>query len=679
MVPSRDMETFQQAIVSVGLSLALLPLILLWTTLAGLSWSGPTTWALLLLSALVVIWTSRSGSGAKQTREVSATRETGGSPLAAYFVRVGDAPAGRLYRMASWVRSYPQYPLLAILFLTTLAIRLLAIRDVSIPLWGDSLHHTWLSRLIAERGQAPDSYYPYFPLDSLNYHYGFHVIVAFFSWATGLPVPTSLLILGQVLNAVSVLTVYLLTHRLTHSHTAALFSGLIVGLVSSMPAYYVNWGRYTQMTGQVILPVAVFLAMEAVEKRRLGYAALAAVAAAGLFLTHYRVILFYVAFLAVYYAWRLATNHSPKDISQPAPGRDAPLGLLIQTPENNPQEPPSQLTPSRDAPLGHLPFHKRQLSHLVDTVWLTGIGIIALALVFPRLWYLSANLPRGEASVPQLSPDAWDNWMISYNSLGDLTYYVGWPLILFTGAGFIWALIRKEKVGPIMGGWVALLFAMANSERLGLGRGAWLNNFAVVIALYLPASILAGWVGAQTIGMVGRTWRPARYTLAMLAAAAGIWGAWGMANIVDGKYVLVTPTDQRAMDWIKTNTSPDARFLVNYFFAYGGKYVVGSDGGWWLSYLTGRESTVPPILYGAESSPQRDYAPRVNAIARSLQDNVYTREGLLLMREVGITHIFIGEKGGFLDPNKLVSNGHQAVYRDGPVWVFKVNYSSATP
>ncbi|MDP2936362.1 MAG: glycosyltransferase family 39 protein, partial [Dehalococcoidia bacterium] len=455
------------------------------------------------------------------------------------------------------------------------------------------------------------------------------------------------------LNAISVLTVYLLAHRLTHSHTAALLSGLIVGLVSSMPAYYVNWGRYTQMTGQVILPVAVFLAMEAVEKRSGAYATLAAVAAAGLFLTHYRVILFYVAFLAVYYAWRLATNRSPKDSLQSVPGRDAPLGRL--------------------------PFHKRQLSHLVDTVWLTGIGIIALALVFPRLWYLAANLPRGEASVPQLSPEAWDNWMISYNSLGDLTYYVGWPLILFTGAGFIWALIRKEKAGPIMGGWVVLLFAMANSERLGLSRGAWLNNFAVVIALYMPASILAGWVGAQTIGMVGRAWRPARYTLAMLAAAAGIWGAWGMANIVDGKYVLVTPTDQRAMDWIKINTSPDARFLVNYFFAYGGKYVVGSDGGWWLYYLTGRESTVPPILYGAESSPQRDYAPRVNAIARSLQDNVYTREGLLLMREEGITHIFIGEKGGFLDPNKLLSNGHQAVYRDGPVWVFKVNYSSATP
>lgn len=597
VVPRDEMEPFQRAVVAVGLSLALSPLLLLWSTLAGLSWGSLATWALILLSGLSALW-MRQGL------------------------------RGKWPGLVAWAKSRPQYPLLALVLAASLAVSLLAIRDLSIPSWGDSLHHSWLARLVAERGQVPDSFYPYFPLDSLTYHFGFHAMVAFFHWATGLPVTESLLIFGQVLNALGVLTVYLLAHRLTHSHAAALLSALVVGLVSTMPAYYVNWGRYTQLAGQVVLPVALFLAMEAVERRHWGYLALAAVAASGLFLTHYRVILFYAAFLVAYLGWR-----------------------------------------------AWKPTSFRQV--FADGAWMAGIGAAALALASPRLWYLALNLPRGEASAPQIPPEAWEQWMVSYNALGDITFFLSWPLLILALAALALALRKKQGVGIILGGWVVLLFAMANAERLGLGRGAWLNNFAVLIFLYLPASILIGWLGGLVLPLVGRAWRAVPYALAGLAAAAGLWGGWGLANIADAQYVLVTPTDQRAIAWIRDNTPGDARFLINYFFAYGGRYIVGSDGGWWIPYLAGREVNVPPLLYGAESSPDRDYAARVNALARSLQGDLFTREGLLLMREEGITHIYIGEKGGFLDASKLLAAGHRPIYQDGPVWVFQVNYSGA--
>ncbi|MDO8690932.1 MAG: glycosyltransferase family 39 protein [Dehalococcoidia bacterium] len=591
------MEPFQRAIVAITLGLALAPLLLLWSTLAGLRWGGPTAWMLIIVSALVLVWTWRGPS------------------------------AGRL-DPKYWIRTHGHCLMLALVFSASLAVRLLAVRNLAVPSWGDSIHHSWIARLIAERGQTPDSYYPYFPLDSMTYHYGYHAMVAFFSWVAGLSILQSMLIFGQLLNAIGVATVYLLTHRLTRSHTAALISALIVGLVSVMPSYYVNWGRYTQLAGQVILPVAVFLTIEAIEKRHWGYLALAAVAVSGLFLTHYRVILFYVAFMAAFLAWRLWRK----------PGLKASLEKVG---------------------------------------WLAGTGAAALALVAPRIWYLAINLPRGESSVPQLSPDAWDQWMTGYNALGDVTFYVSWPLLILSAIAFLLASYKRQGLAAILGIWVALLFVMANAERLGLGRGAWLNNFAVLIALYLPVSILVGWLGGLVLPIVRHASGAAYYAVVCLVVALGIWGGWGMVNIIDQQYVLATPTDQQAIAWIKTNTPANARFLINSFFAYGDRFVVASDGGWWIPFLTGREVNVPPLLYGAESSPEQDYAATVNALARSLQGSVYTKEGALLMKEQGITYIYIGEKGGYLDPAKLLAAGHQAVYHEGSDWIFKVNYSGS--
>jgi hypothetical protein len=43
---------------------------------------------------------------------------------------------------------------------------------------------------------------------------------------------------------------------------------LAAGLLTPMPMYYVNRGRYTQLAGQVVLPAALWSAMEAVEAPR---------------------------------------------------------------------------------------------------------------------------------------------------------------------------------------------------------------------------------------------------------------------------------------------------------------------------------------------------------------------------------------------------------------------------
>jgi len=61
-----------------------------------------------------------------------------------------------------------------------------------------------------------------------------------------------------------------------------------------MLAYRVSWGRYTRLSGLLILPVASILTIEVARQRDKQAAMLSTLAMAGLLLTHYRVFAFYV-------------------------------------------------------------------------------------------------------------------------------------------------------------------------------------------------------------------------------------------------------------------------------------------------------------------------------------------------------------------------------------------------
>ena len=51
--------------------------------------------------------------------------------------------------------------------------------------------------------------------------------------------------------------VFVLALALSGRPWAGVWAALIVGFASNLPAYFVNWGRYTQLTGQVVMLVAL--------------------------------------------------------------------------------------------------------------------------------------------------------------------------------------------------------------------------------------------------------------------------------------------------------------------------------------------------------------------------------------------------------------------------------------
>jgi hypothetical protein len=139
--------------------------------------------------------------------------------------------------------------------------------------------------------------------------------VAVFSWLTGLSSLPATLVAGQLVNSLAVLALYPLAVRVSNGNRwAGAGAVVIAGLLSPMPGYYLNWGRYAQLAGMAVLPAALWLFWESAEpgsvepdsgRRYANWRAaiLAGLALGGMTLSYYRMPFYAVTFMI---AWLVA-------------------------------------------------------------------------------------------------------------------------------------------------------------------------------------------------------------------------------------------------------------------------------------------------------------------------------------------------------------------------------------
>jgi hypothetical protein len=142
------------------------------------------------------------------------------------------------------------------------------------------------------------------------------------------------------------------------------------------------------------------------------------------------------------------------------------------------------------------------------------------------------------------------------------------------------------------------------------------------------------------------------------------------------------------MDWIRANTSKDARFLVDGFLIMQDTSVVGSDAGWWIPLLAGRENTMPPQYALLSERPiQPGYDKAVVELVKQLrQVKVTSPAGVRLLCQYGITHVYVGQGQGQIavpPPQPMLSLAEleasadfATLYRQDKVGVFKLDTSA---
>ncbi len=379
------------------------------------------------------------------------------------------------------------------------------------PAWTDSVHHVMLTKLIAVQGRLPATLEPYYPVSLNMYHLGLHSISAVVAWLAQVPFHMALLWTAQTLNGLCGLGVYLVLDRKV-GRLAAIVGATVVGLFSFQPAFYVNWGRFTQVASQSILLVAWLVTYETIQisvtnwrlklpRQLLGPIILCGLLTAGVYLLHYRVAAIYLLLLIpslIYLFWQ--RWRIKKSLWQP---------LLVTT----------------------------------------AVAILALFLILPALLpslstYIDLRTRNTVGVLHQIS-SAMRNDDYYVTTLETVLFLTGqswllWIAVLAAGIGFM----RRGKVSMLNFLWIVLLCLMGNTYRLGIPLLNVINLTGIVIMFYLPISLLIG-SGVQSIEQWLPKQQATRFTNLCLVAIflLAIPGGWQRTQTLEPFRFFVTDGD----------------------------------------------------------------------------------------------------------------------------------------
>ncbi|MFC2052690.1 DUF6541 family protein [Chloroflexota bacterium] len=604
----------ERTAISIGLSIAIIPVLLLWTSTFGIKINPITIFVfsgLLILFALwryrfnIIQFTQRKNFPFKATDKFALT--------------------------------------LAIIFLFSLGVRFIMVRDLVAPAWVDSVHHAVITRLIIESGSIPGSYAPYINNQTASYHPGFHSNLAFFYFLSGFEIPEAMLVYGQILNALSIFAVYLFTTSLIKDRTAGVIAALVTGVITPMPAYYTSWGRYTQLAGTLIFPVALALVLKLIQTDRKfkkrsylhelfrenwGYLLLASIACAGLLLTHYRVSAFLACLLFAY----LLTN-LVRSVKDPGRWRDVLREFII----------------------------------------ISLVGTIAILLTFPWWPATIVTLFAPQFAITGVRISAFNDFVWRY-----LVSALGSYALAIAILGLIWGIIRRRWFTLTLILWICILFFIANLGALSLpGRGL-INNTSVQILLFMPISALCGylmsWIIQNWEKFIPSKWITVyRCSLVIGGILIAIIGARTLIPILNPVTMLFREADYPAMDFIQENIPVEETILINPF-AWGYGLFAGNDGGFWITPIAGRRTLPPPVLYGmGKSTEDGKKIPEISRQVIEYRNRPKELHAYLLAQ--GIHYIYIGARGGTLSPRNLRNSPfYEMLYAKDGAWLFKLDH-----
>lgn len=575
----------EKAALAAGVGAALYPQLLLWLDLFHLRLGNIFSWLFPAASAIYLAWKNRSWFALQLRSRLRWNRKD----LVLDFTLL--AVVGLIFFARFWV-----------------------IRGVEAPLWGDSYQHTVITQLIAENRGLFDSWRPYEPYQSLTVQYGFSANTAAWMWLTGMRNPQAVLVFGQLENIFAIIVLYPLAVKLARgSRWAGIACLVVAGLISTMPAFYVNWGRYAQLTGQVILPVALCLLWDWLEEPRpvLRQVALHGMILSGLLLSYYRMAFYYAAFIPV-------------------------LGFHFFI---------------------HGPWGKHFSNWKMGLLKIVILCVVALIFISPWIPNVSGSSLSDvvESGITQISPV--QAVLNDYQAWRNYETYVPLPMIVMIAVSLLFSLVFKrfEVLGILL--WLGLISLGKAGSLIHIPGANLMQSYMVMISLYLFTSLGISWSVGWVLDRAGQRYPLAGNILAvMLILAFSFYGLNQQRKILNPvTYALVTRPDLRAMEWIRSHTPPDSVFLVEGFRIYGGVSAVGSDAGWWIPLLTQRRNTMPPQYALLNEQPEvKEHSKDVVDLVAKLEKHSPLDPALRAdLCRWGITHIYVGQQQGKASIEKL--------------------------
>lgn len=501
----------------------------------------------------------------------------------------------------------------------TLFIELWNVRSEVAGLGSDSYHHTLFTQLIMEEGRLPESFGPFTPVVTFTYHFGFHAMAAFLGWTSDLPTRLLLLAVGKILIILCALSVALAAEKSTGSRIAGTCAAILTATVCVFPSYMLEWGRYTQLTGLTLM--SLFAGLFWIWMQRnfdLRMIPVLSILAVGIALSHYRVIAMTVEAAVIF---------------------------------------------TLSFGLGRFRVNEWKKAFIGGTILVS-----ATFLAFtPWLFHLWTSNHVGYKIISSFPLNSY----FTIQRLGQpaLDYPTNIVILTIGGISLIAGFIFKERLIVGLTLWTLLMLVPSRYVLL-------IDTVSVIISLFIPLAIIIGW-GLFQLEQATLIKNSILHLNGLTPAVIFALSLSGMVTkltypINHDSYVRLS--DMTAMEFIKKKIPENAYFMINiYRFPFSDTLMVGSDAGYWIPLLANRRTVIPPMGFASERVKDPHYIDKLRKIEQ-LSDQLTSAEGMEMLREVGVTHIYIGERGGAIDPEELLSSNHfTPIYQNGPVYIFRVN------
>jgi hypothetical protein len=212
---------------------------------------------------------------------------------------------------------------------------------------------------------------------------------------------------------------------------------------------------------------------------------------------------------------------------------------------------------------------------------------------------------------------------------------------------------------------------------LSLPVGFYLAPFRpdhAVIILFLPTALF---VAELIVSIID--WVPIKKIATLQSAAALIifatiigWGMFETRSVINSSTILASSDDLEALYWIKENTPPESRYMINVTHWQYGSYR-GVDGGWWITPITSRQTLLPNGLYGLGD---RETIQTVNAVAAQVsQLTGCSEEFWQIVEAEELTHLYVSINKGTIQPQQMENcPGVELIFHNESVYLYRIEY-----
>jgi hypothetical protein len=258
----------------------------------------------------------------------------------------------------------------------------------------------------------------------------------------------------------------------------------------------------------------------------------------------------------------------------------------------------------------------------------------------------------------------------SINRLGPeiINYFTNLPIFIIFIIAIIYAIkVKNSKIIWLLS-WSVILILLS-------GRfffGALMDTVSVIFSLYVPILVIIGWLLAIIIEKASSKNYNKKYIFSLLIILI-VSPMLLIPNHIHPEFSFVSSEDLIAFEWIKENTPIDSRFVVNTFnFNFNENYVIGIDAGYWLPLLANRNTITLPMIFQIEKLENKNDLDNLLLVHNI--DDFSTIENVNLLKDLGYTHIYLGEWGSKEKLEQFQDIKHyKQVFKNENTYVFEMN------